>query len=102
MNQKKQYRDNLTSWKSAGYNFDMKTLSVGKLKAEFSSVVDDLKQGREVMITYGRKKEPLATIVPQSKLQKPDYSIKIGTLKDKGWKYKMKNFEMTDEEFLNS
>ena len=49
----------------------MKTLSVGKLKTQFSSVVDDLKQGKEVAITYGRKKGPLTTIIPQSKLAKP-------------------------------
>lgn len=78
----------------------MKTLSVGKLKAEFSSVVDDLKQGKEVMITYGRNKVPLATIVPQSKMAKPDYSIKAGDLRDAGWTYEMKDFEITDEELL--
>lgn len=80
----------------------MKTLPVGQFKAQFSSVVDDLRRGEQVMITYGRKREPLATIIPQSQLKKPDYSIPIGTLKDKGWTYSMHNFEMTDEEFLNS
>lgn len=79
----------------------MKTLTVAKLKAEFSSVINDLKQGHEVVITYGRKKEPIATIVPQSKLVKPNYSIELGDLKKAGWTYKMKNFEITDEEFLN-
>lgn len=80
----------------------MKTLSVANLKAQFSSVVDDLKQGKEVAITYGRNKVPLATIVPQSKMPKPDYSIPLGDLQKKGWKVQMKNFEMTDEELLNS
>ncbi len=80
----------------------MKTLPVGQFKSQFSSVVDDLRRGEEVMITYGRKREPLATIVPQSKIKKPDYSVKIGDLEAKGWKYKMYDFEMTDEEFLNS
>ncbi len=79
----------------------MKTLSVARFKAEFSSVIDELKKGREVQITYGRNKEPLGTLVPQSKVTKPDYSIKLGTLKAKGWKYEMKNFEMTDEELLD-
>ena len=79
----------------------MKTMTVAKLKAEFSSVVNELKQGNEVTTTYGRKKEPLGTIVPQSKLAKPDYSIKLGDLQKKGWRYKMKNFEMTDEELFD-
>ena len=31
---------------------------------------------------------------------KRDYSVKLGTLKAKGWTYKMKDFAMTDEELL--
>jgi antitoxin (DNA-binding transcriptional repressor) of toxin-antitoxin stability system len=79
----------------------MKTMTSAKLKANFSSVVDELKQGNEVIITYGRKKEPLGRIIPQSKLDKPNHAIKLGYLKQRGWTYKMKNFEMTDEELLN-
>lgn len=80
----------------------MKTMTTAKLKANFSSVVDELKKGNEVAITYGRKKTPLATIVPQSKLAKPDYSVKLGDLKEAGWSYKLKDFEMSDEELLRS
>jgi antitoxin (DNA-binding transcriptional repressor) of toxin-antitoxin stability system len=58
-------------------------MTTAKLKAEFSSVVSELRQGHEVAITYGRNKEPLATIIPQSKIQKPGYSIKPGTLQKK-------------------
>lgn len=78
----------------------MKTMTSAKLKANFSAVVAELKLGHEVAITYGRKKEPLGTIVPQSKLVKPNYSIKLGDLKQQGWNYKMKNFDITDEELL--
>lgn len=78
----------------------MKTLSVAKFKSEFSSVVAELKRGQEVAITYGRNKEPLGTIIPQSKLPKPDYAIKLGDLKNKGWSYKMNDFEMSDEDLL--
>lgn len=80
----------------------MKTMTAANLKANFSSVVDELKKGNEVAITYGRKKEPLATIIPQSKLKKPDYSVRVGDLKEKGLVYKLKDFEMTEEELLAS
>ena len=80
----------------------MKTLSVAKLKSQFSSVITDLRQGHEVAITYGRNKEPLATIVPQSKITKPNYSIKLGDLKAQGWTYQLNNYEITDMELLNS
>jgi antitoxin (DNA-binding transcriptional repressor) of toxin-antitoxin stability system len=84
----------------ARYNFGMKTMTTAKFKAEFASVVAELKSGHEVVITYGRKKEPLATIVPQSKMSKPNYAIKLGDLRHKGWSYKTKDFEMTDEDLL--
>ena len=77
-------------------------MTSANLKANFSTVVDELKRGNEVMITYGRKKEPLATIVPQSKITKPDYGIKLGDLKQQGWNFEMKHFEMTDEELISS
>ncbi len=80
----------------------MKTLSTADLKAQFSTVVADLKQGREVAITYGRKKELLGLIVPQSKITKPNYAIPLGDLKAQGWTYRLKDFEMSDTELLGS
>ena len=80
----------------------MKTMTIAKFKANFSDVVDELKKGNEVAITYGRNKTPLATVVPQNKLKKPDYSIKLGDLEDAGYTYKLKDFEMTEEELLKS
>jgi antitoxin (DNA-binding transcriptional repressor) of toxin-antitoxin stability system len=80
----------------------MKTLSVAERKSQFSSVVTDLRKGEEVVITYGRSKKPLATIVPQSKLNKPNYSVKLGDLEETGYTYTMKDFEMSDEELLRS
>ncbi len=47
------------------------------------------------------KKEPLGTIVPQSKSVKPDYSINLGDLKQQGWSFKMKDFEISEQELLN-
>jgi antitoxin (DNA-binding transcriptional repressor) of toxin-antitoxin stability system len=79
----------------------MKTMTVAQLKSHFSDVVNDLKNGKEVHITYGRNKLPLATIVPQSKLAQPDYSIQLGTLQKKGH-LDLSRFEITDEELLNS
>lgn len=79
-----------------------KKLTVAEFKAQFSTVVDELKQGREVQVTYGRNRRPLATMVPSSKHAKPDHSIRLGDLQKKGWTYSLHDFEMTDEEFLDS
>ena len=78
----------------------MKTMTTADFKANFSSVVDELKKGNEIAITYGRNKKVLATVVPQSKMIKPDYSVKLGDIKEEGWTYSMNNFEMTESEFL--
>lgn len=76
-------------------------MTTANLKANFSKVVDELKKGNEIAITYGRNKVPLATIVPQSKLKKPNYSVKVGDLKAEGWTYKLNNFEMSEEDLAN-
>jgi len=34
----------------------MKTLPVGEFKAHFSEVLDEVRTGAEIIITYGRKK----------------------------------------------
>jgi antitoxin (DNA-binding transcriptional repressor) of toxin-antitoxin stability system len=80
----------------------MKTMTTADFKANFSTVVDELRHGNKVIITYGRKKEPLATIIPQSQLKEPNYSVELGDLKSRGWTYTLKDFEMTEEELINS
>lgn len=77
-------------------------MTTADFKANFSSVVDELKHGNKVMITYGRKKEPLVTIIPQCQLEKPNYSVELGDLKSQRWTYTFKDFEMTEEELINS
>jgi antitoxin (DNA-binding transcriptional repressor) of toxin-antitoxin stability system len=76
----------------------MKTMATADFKANFSSVVDELKRGNKVVISYGRKKEPLATIIPQSQLDKPDYSVQLGDLEKNAWTYKLKDFDMSADE----
>jgi antitoxin (DNA-binding transcriptional repressor) of toxin-antitoxin stability system len=42
----------------------MKTLPVGEIKAQFSEVLEKVKQGETFGILYGKKKKPVAMIVP--------------------------------------
>ena len=35
----------------------MKTLAVGELKTHFSEVLEEVKTGAEIIITYGRKRK---------------------------------------------
>jgi antitoxin (DNA-binding transcriptional repressor) of toxin-antitoxin stability system len=42
----------------------MKALPVGELKAHFSEVLEEVKQGHRIGILYCRTKKPVAMIVP--------------------------------------
>lgn len=76
----------------------MKTVPVGELKAQFSEVLEKVKQGESFGIVYGKKKKPVAMIVPYT-----DSSIKkerkIGLLDGKVHITISENFKMTEEEF---
>ena len=42
----------------------MKTKSVGELKTHFSEVLENVKNGESIAISYGRKKKKVAVIIP--------------------------------------
>jgi antitoxin (DNA-binding transcriptional repressor) of toxin-antitoxin stability system len=42
----------------------MKTLPVGEIKAQFSEVLEKVKQGESFGILYGKRKRPVAMLVP--------------------------------------
>lgn len=78
----------------------MKSLSVGELKAQFSVVLEKVQQGETFEIVFGKKKEPVARIVPVNDAE-PKKKRKLGA-----WDGKVKvtfgpNFKMTDEELLD-
>jgi prevent-host-death family protein len=77
----------------------MRTLPVGELKTNFSSILNDVKAGEEIIISYGKKKENVAVIIPYT-IYKKKNRIKLGLLKDKKMKIH-ENFKMTEEELLN-
>ena len=79
----------------------METLSIGELKARFSEVIGQLKKGHEIAISYGKKKEKIAVLVPYEHYKsKPER--KLGILKGRGRCVFHKDFKMSDEEILNS
>jgi antitoxin (DNA-binding transcriptional repressor) of toxin-antitoxin stability system len=78
----------------------MKTIQVGDLKTHFSEILNSVKNGDEIIISYGRKKEKIAKIIPYND-ESNNKPRKIGILKGKA-SFKMEDdFEMTTEEFLN-
>lgn len=79
----------------------MQTLSIGELKARFSDVLGQLREGQEIVISYGKKKEKVAVLVPYSNY-KGRSERRLGLLEDRGRCIIHENFKMSDEEILNS
>ena len=77
----------------------MKTLPVGELKANFSEILDQVQHGERVGILYGKKKKPVAMIVPFVD-ENAAGKRKIGILDGKAKVRFGDDFEMTTEELL--
>lgn len=76
----------------------MKIMSVGEFKANFSEALKRVLSGEEIGISYGKKKEIVAKLVPKIADKKP--KRKLGILEGK---VKVKfgpDFKITEEEFL--
>lgn len=78
----------------------MKTYSVGDLKAHFSEVLDMVQEGEEIAISYGKKKEVIARIVPEKKINKGK-KRKLGALKGKVKVTFHGDWTISDEELVN-
>jgi prevent-host-death family protein len=79
----------------------MKTMPVGELKRHFSEVIEAVKNGEQIVISYGKNKKKIAVIIPFSQYAKEN-SIRLGLLKDKATCIFADDFEMTAEELVGS
>ena len=79
----------------------MKTVQSAKAKSHFSSVLKDVEAGNEVTITYGKKNQAIAVIIPYEKWKK-NQKRQLGTLEGKMSVHFADDFAMTDEELINS
>lgn len=76
----------------------METMSVGEFKANFSQVLKRVLAGEEIGISYGKRKEIVARLVPKTKDKRP--RRKLGIFEGKGKVKFSAGFKMTEEEFL--
>ena len=75
----------------------MKAYPVGEFKANFSEIMAQVQSGEEVIITYGKKKEPTAVLIPYTNYKSK--KVRLGRLQD----HKLiihDDFKMTEEELL--
>ena len=78
----------------------MKSLPVGELKAQFSEVLEQVQHGETIEILFGKKKTPVARIVPIDGSKKKK-KRKLGILDGKMKIVFADDFKMTEEEFIN-
>jgi len=77
----------------------MKTLPVGEIKAQFSEVLEKVRQGESFGILYGKKKRPVAMIVPYVEAGKKA-KRQLGILDGKTEFKFADDFKISEEEFL--
>ena len=79
----------------------MKVLQSAEAKTHFSSILKDIEAGNEIAITYGRKKQTVAVIIPYAQWKKTKIR-QLGTLKNRAKVHFSKDFSISDEELINS
>ena len=80
----------------------MKTMTVGELKAQFSEVLRQIiKNGEPVAISYGKKREKIAAIIPYSRL-KPQSERSLGLMRGRASCVIHDDFALSDEEVLSA
>lgn len=59
----------------------MKTYPVGEFKSRFSEIIHQVRAGEAVVISYGKKRENVAVLVPYAAYKSK--RIRLGLLQDK-------------------
>lgn len=78
----------------------MQTMTVGHFKAHFSEVLDLVQHGEDVVISYGKKKEKIAVLVPFGRYEgKPQRTL--GLLAGKATFSTTADFKICDDELLS-
>lgn len=79
----------------------MKTLPIAEFRSNFSTLLKEVVLGHEIGISFGRRRETIAVIVPIEEYKKLK-TRKLGTLEGKVTVEFSPNWNISDEEFINS
>jgi prevent-host-death family protein len=78
----------------------MQTMTVGHFKAHFSQALDRVQHGEDVVISYGKKKEKIAVLVPYDRYEGKPQRI-LGLLAGKASFSIPADFKVSDEDLLS-
>jgi len=86
----------------------MKTLPVAEVRTNFSSLLKEVESGNEIGISFGRKKETIAVIIPIEEYKRMK-TRKLGTLQGKALlnlkvngKSQMRNFLIHEDSYRHT
>lgn len=75
----------------------MKTYQVGEFKTHFAEIIEQVRAGEEIIISYGKKKENVAVLIPYAAYKTK--KIRLGLLQEKTLTIH-DDFKMSAEELL--
>ena len=78
----------------------MQTMTVSQFKSHFSEVLDLVQHGEDIVISYGKKKEKIAVLVPFANYKGKPQRI-VGLLAGKASFTIADDFKITDDEFFS-
>ena len=79
----------------------MKTLAVGEFKTHFSAALEEVRQGKTVGVSFGRKGRLVAVLAPP-KLLLHKSGVTLGSLRKKASFSTKPDFKISEEELLAS
>ena len=79
----------------------MKTLAVGEFKTHFSEALEDVRHGKTVGVSFGRKGRLVAVLAPP-KLVLHQGGVTLGSLKKKASFRTKPTFKISEEDLLTS
>ncbi|MDP4010670.1 MAG: hypothetical protein Q8P72_00395 [Candidatus Roizmanbacteria bacterium] len=78
----------------------MDSLPVGEFKSQFADILSQVRLGKRYLVTYGKKKEKVAVVIPYDCYISNKKPFKLGLLESKGDVVFHEDFEISDEELL--
>lgn len=78
----------------------MQTMTVGHFKAHFSEVLDLVQSGEDVVISYGKKKQKIAVLVPFDRYEGKEKRT-LGLLAGQASFSLAADFKLSDDELLS-
>lgn len=78
----------------------MQTMTVAHFKSHFSQVLDMIQHGEDIVISYGKKKEKIAVLVPYGSYEGKPKRV-LGLLAGKASFSVSDDFKISDDELLS-